>query len=102
MTLFDRLRLGRSKADEADTQKSSYDFDNYVEAAFQLATYQGPMCGEPVEGLAYFLESLEIDREAIEQEIGMIRRHWTYPVIHSSLKSAKQDGPSYGVIYLRR
>jgi ribosome assembly protein 1 len=58
-----------------DEHTSSYDFDNYIEAAFQLATYQGPMCGEPVEGLAYFLDSLEIDGEAIEQEIGMDRRH---------------------------
>ncbi|KAH9936252.1 uncharacterized protein B0H18DRAFT_973049 [Fomitopsis serialis] len=44
------------------------DFDNHLEAGFQLATFQGPLCAEPVEGLAYFVESVEVDREGIEQE----------------------------------
>lgn len=46
-------------------------FDNNVETGFQLATFQGPLCAEPVEGMAYFVESLSLDREGIEQEQGM-------------------------------
>lgn len=38
------------------------DFDNHVEAGFQLATFQGPLCSEPMEGIAYFVDSIEIDQ----------------------------------------
>lgn len=44
------------------------DLDNHLESGFQLATFQGPLCAEPVEGMAYFVESVEVDREGIEQE----------------------------------
>ena len=45
------------------------DFDNHVETGFQLATFQGPLCAEPVEGVAFFVESTEIDREGVDKEI---------------------------------
>jgi translation elongation factor EF-G len=47
-----------------------HDFDHYIETGFQLATFQGPLCAEPMEGLAFFVESLEVDREGIEKETG--------------------------------
>jgi hypothetical protein len=53
-----------------------------------------------VEGLAYLLESVEIDGEAIEQEIGMNCRDLTYGIIRLSFKSSEQDGPSDGVVYI--
>lgn len=72
--LFLRLkrRLERVKSDETDneTEKVIRDFDNHIEAGFQLATFQGPLCAEPVEGMAFFLESLDIDRESLGKEIG--------------------------------
>lgn len=73
---FDRLkrRLDKNGAVE-DTEinvseKVIRDFDNHVETGFQLATFQGPLCAEPVEGMAYFVESVEIDRESLAKEIG--------------------------------
>lgn len=68
-----RRRLDRTKPNkksEADHQQhqADRDFDHHVETGFQLATFQGPLCSEPVEGVAYFLESLEIDRGSEEQE----------------------------------
>lgn len=67
-----RRRLGRTKAEEAEgeTDKVIRDFDNHIETGFQLATFQGPLCAEPVEGMAYFVEAVEIDRENLEKEIG--------------------------------
>ena len=47
------------------------EFDSHFETGFQLATFQGPLCAEPMEGLAFFVESVEIDRAGIEQEQGM-------------------------------
>jgi hypothetical protein len=59
-----------------------YDFDNDVETGFQLATFQGPLCAEPVEGMAYFVEDFEIDIDGVEKEISecmkMCRRRATY------------------------
>jgi ribosome assembly protein 1 len=51
--------------------KMTHEFDNDVETGFQLATFQGPLCGEPVEGMAYFVENFEIDRDGVAKEISM-------------------------------
>jgi hypothetical protein len=51
-------------------QHEGPDVDGHIEAAFQLATLSGPLCAEPVEGLAYFVESLEVDAEGLEKETG--------------------------------
>jgi ribosome assembly protein 1 len=70
-----RKRLDRGKtADHLESERlknlADRDFDHHVETGFQIATFQGPLCAEPVEGIAYFLESLEIDRTNAEQEGG--------------------------------
>lgn len=67
-----KRRLERMKAEETEneTEKVIRDFDNHIETGFQLATFQGPLCAEPVEGMAYFIESVEIDRESLGKEIG--------------------------------
>lgn len=54
-------------------------FDNYLETGFQLATFQGPLCAEPVEGMAYFVEAVTLDREGIEQEQGVYFLHVDIP-----------------------
>ncbi len=55
---------------EKEQEQLDRDFDNLLETGFQLATFQGPLCAEPVEGMAYFVESLTIDREGLEKERG--------------------------------
>jgi ribosome assembly protein 1 len=57
------------EAHNGDAEQFTYDFDNYLETGFQLATFRGPLCAEPVEGLAYFVESLDIDRELLDTEM---------------------------------
>jgi translation elongation factor EF-G len=49
---------------------SAQEFDSHIEHGFQLATFQGPLCAEPVEGLAYFVEYVGIDWEALRIEQG--------------------------------
>jgi ribosome assembly protein 1 len=68
-----KRRLERNKAsDDPDhnSEKVIRDFDSNVETGFQLATFQGPLCAEPVEGMAYFVEKVEIDTESLAKEIG--------------------------------
>jgi ribosome assembly protein 1 len=54
---------------EADKHSSTL-ADN-VAYAFQLATYQGPMCNEPMQGVAVILESLHIHSDS-SQNIGRL------------------------------
>lgn len=73
-----RRRPERIRSDDGDggTEKVIRDFDNHIETGFQLATFQGPLCAEPVEGLAYFVESVEIDQPALEKEMGEFPVEW--------------------------
>lgn len=67
-----RKRVAREAGREQDQDQTDRDFDNYLEYGFQLATFQGPLCAEPMEGLAFFVESLDIDRAGLEAEQGML------------------------------
>lgn len=68
-----KSRLQRTKCEEsANEDKIMYDFDNHIETGFQFATFQGPLCAEPVEGMAYFVEQVDIDKEALTKEIGIL------------------------------
>ena len=54
----------------ATDSELGHDLDHHVETGFQLATFQGPLCSEPVEGMAYFLESLGVESEETKSETG--------------------------------
>lgn len=55
--------------EDVEIEKVIRDLDNHIETGFQLATFQGPLCAEPVEGLAYFVEEVKVDKEALEREM---------------------------------
>lgn len=84
MRLIGRLkrRLERVKSNDSSigTEKAIRDFDDNIEAGFQLATFQGPLCAEPVEGLAYFVEQVDVDQELLEREIGVFTTRLCYTV----------------------
>ena len=65
-------RLERTKVEgpTAEIDRPIRDFDNHVETGFQLATFQGPLCAEPVVGMAYFVEEVDIDIKSLENETG--------------------------------
>ncbi|OCH91882.1 translation elongation factor 2 [Obba rivulosa] len=89
-----RQRLERNNSGETNRESESlgHDFDNYLEAGFQLATFQGPLCAEPVHGLAYFVESVEIDRDLIEQERTHNRMSQVIGAFISAVKDACRSG----------
>lgn len=43
------------------TQWTAYDLLDCLDAGFQMAVLAGPLCAEPVRGLAYFVSDLEVD-----------------------------------------
>lgn len=59
--------MGQTDTGQEDGQLAHV-FEAHVETGFQLATFQGPLCAEPVEGVAYFLESLEVDHVGVGEE----------------------------------
>lgn len=50
--------------------RKDFDFTGHIETGFQLATFQGPLCAEPVEGIGYFIEDVQVDTESLEKEMG--------------------------------
>ena len=66
-------QLAKTTADEETTKaelRLLRDFENSVEAGFQMATFQGPLCSEPVVGMAWVVESIEHKPEEEETEQG--------------------------------
>jgi ribosome assembly protein 1 len=43
------------------------DFSDKISYAFQLATAQGPLCNEPVQGIAVFLEEVLVNASTDEE-----------------------------------
>ncbi|KAJ7712423.1 P-loop containing nucleoside triphosphate hydrolase protein [Mycena metata] len=78
--------------EEADAEKVIREFDNHIENGFQLATFQGPLCSEPVEGMAYFVESVEIDRESLDKEIEQNRMAQVTGSVMSAVRDACRNG----------
>ncbi|KAF9267559.1 P-loop containing nucleoside triphosphate hydrolase protein [Marasmius fiardii PR-910] len=89
-----KRRLERSKSNNTDaaTDEATVDFDGHIETGFQLATFQGPLCSEPVEGLAYFVESLEIDQERLTTEITQNRLTQVSGSLISAVRDACRNG----------
>ncbi|KAJ7288494.1 P-loop containing nucleoside triphosphate hydrolase protein [Mycena rebaudengoi] len=90
-----KRRLERNKAsDDPDhnSEKVIRDFDSNVETGFQLATFQGPLCAEPVEGMAYFVEKVEIDTESLAKEIEQNRMAQVTGSVISAVRDACRNG----------
>jgi translation elongation factor EF-G len=72
-----RKRLDRLKETETSDQQRDQvarDFDGDIETGFQIATLHGPLCAEPMEGMAFFVERVDIDREGIAREKGKVMK----------------------------
>ena len=90
--------MGNLENDEES--KSIRDYEDAVETGFQIATFQGPLCAEPVEGMAYFVEAVTLDREGIEQEQGIYHRYPFRITLIFAFDSIEQDGPFDWVFHL--
>lgn len=66
--LFERFLLDNedpSTQTEASSDLTPKDFLDKIGHAFQLATQQGPLCAEPVQGIAVFIESITMNPSSI-------------------------------------
>lgn len=71
-----------------DIGKNVATFADKVTYAFQLATYQGPLCNEPMQGVAIFLEDVctNVSEEESSQNIGRL----TGEIIRTVRESIRQ------------
>lgn len=80
----------KDSTDETDVrpdQLRAQDFVDKVTYAFQLATNQGPLCNEPMQGVAVFVEDITINKTDDEQQnMGRL----TGEVIKSTRDSIRQ------------
>ncbi|KAI5454887.1 Cytoplasmic GTPase/eEF2-like protein (ribosomal biogenesis) [Naganishia albida] len=85
----DTIANGEAKAqDNSSTMLSMLrDFDGNIETGFQLANQQGPLCAEPVVGMAYFVEKVEVADMAGQEDTLRTRM----PQVTGSLISLVKD-----------
>jgi len=80
----------KDRSDEVDVrpdQLRAQDFVDKITYAFQLATNQGPLCNEPMQGVAVFIEDITINKTDDEpQNMGRL----TGEVIKSTRDSIRQ------------
>lgn len=88
--------------DGVEIEKVIRDFDNHIETGFQLATFQGPLCAEPVEGMAYFVEQVEVDRESLEKELGKFDDTFSHLFLLLKCTRAKPNVSSNWIIDIGR
>ncbi|KAI9512466.1 P-loop containing nucleoside triphosphate hydrolase protein [Russula earlei] len=94
-SLRKRLELVKeTEASDPPRDAVTRDFDGNIETGFQIATLHGPLCAEPMEGMAFFVERVDIDREGIEKEDEQNR----LSQITGSLISAVKEGCRNGLL----
>ncbi|KAJ3196953.1 Cytoplasmic GTPase/eEF2-like protein (ribosomal biogenesis) [Irineochytrium annulatum] len=79
--------------------RSIKDYENSILTGFQLATFVGPLCGEPMSGVAFFLESVKLDLENAEsKQISLL----TGQLITTVRDASEVLGKVYAVLNRRR
>ncbi|KAI0051129.1 P-loop containing nucleoside triphosphate hydrolase protein [Auriscalpium vulgare] len=68
------------------------EFDANIETGFQVATSHGPLCGEPVEGMAFFVQQVEIDQEGVGREAEQNRMSQITGSLITAVKDACRNG----------
>ncbi|CAO1614935.1 unnamed protein product [Jaminaea pallidilutea] len=82
----------QAKGDSSSRAWSERDLYESLDTGFQMAMLQGPLCAEPVRGLAYFLEELEVDWSEVS------RNHLRLSQVTGSLISSVREACRSGLL----
>jgi len=68
------LRESHEQSDNSESTNDALnlrpqDFSDKISYAFQLATHQGPLCNEPMQGVAVFLEAVTINATSTDDDV---------------------------------
>ncbi|CAG7853063.1 Ribosome assembly protein 1; AltName: Full=EF-2 like GTPase; AltName: Full=Elongation factor-like 1 [Serendipita indica DSM 11827] len=72
--------------------RSSLEYEPSLEAGFQIATLQGPMCAEPVQGMAYIVESLQSTEPEKQDQDAHSKRAQAKGSLISGMRDACRKG----------
>ena len=67
-----REKTGNKAGEDMTEVKSMKDFEASVETGFQLATAAGPLCAEPMSGVAFILEEFALSLEDADSKTNAI------------------------------
>jgi ribosome assembly protein 1 len=71
---------------------SSRDFEDKILHAFQLSTYQGPLCNEPVQGIACFVEDTTATPSAgMDLDVSRIRDFEVISAVQNAIRQGFLD-----------
>ncbi|QRW06583.1 Elongation factor Tu GTP binding domain [Ceratobasidium sp. AG-Ba] len=85
----DPHRREQTGSDDTTTKREHRDYEDSIDAGFQIATFQGPLCAEPVMGMAYTIEEVKQNPDAAHTQSGQIM---------GSLISAVRDACRAGLL----
>ncbi|KAG9087027.1 Cytoplasmic GTPase/eEF2-like protein (ribosomal biogenesis) [Ceratobasidium sp. UAMH 11750] len=85
----DPHRREQAGTDETTAKREYRDYEDSIDTGFQIATFQGPLCAEPVMGMAYTIEEVKQNPDAAHTQSGQIT---------GSLISAVRDACRAGLL----
>ncbi|MCO5556147.1 hypothetical protein L7F22_009691 [Adiantum nelumboides] len=68
------------------------DLSESIDNGFQMAMQQGPMCAEPVQGMAYYVEKIDVNAEEADKEGARSRLSQVTGSLISSVREACRNG----------
>ncbi|MCO5565021.1 hypothetical protein L7F22_018691 [Adiantum nelumboides] len=90
------MKLGEEGKDSSTANGAANwqpkDLDDAFDTGFQFSSLQGPMCAEPLHGMAFFVESVEISKEELEREGNRLRLTQVTSGIITSMREACRNG----------
>ncbi|KAL1405409.1 Cytoplasmic GTPase/eEF2-like protein (ribosomal biogenesis) [Vanrija albida] len=86
----DRTEGGEDEATARAEARLFRDFDHSIEAGFQIATFQGPLCAEPVVGMAWVVDEIKYNPDEGEDSRG--RASAVVGALISSVRDACRTG----------
>ncbi|KAF8534097.1 ribosome assembly protein 1 [Trichophaea hybrida] len=89
---FRKLLSDNTISDEVYSEAlSSRDFEDKITHAFQLATAQGPLCNEPVQGIACFVEEITVVASKEELQVARARNFEVITTVQNAIRQGFLD-----------
>ncbi|UZJ51728.1 hypothetical protein CBS101457_001048 [Exobasidium rhododendri] len=93
----DLLSVGGKDENGHDRDRGMTEVEEAIDTGFQLATLQGPMCAEPMQGMAFFVDNVEMVASE-KAEGGANAAHLNLSQLTSSLIASVRESCRNGLL----
>ncbi|KAG8836477.1 Cytoplasmic GTPase/eEF2-like protein (ribosomal biogenesis) [Serendipita sp. 400] len=87
----DRRTCSRHEPPE-NASRTTLEYESSLEAGFQIAAMQGPLCAEPMQGMAFILESLKVTEPEVQDNEAHSKRAQAKGSLISGMRDACRKG----------